>query len=393
MKIAIDARAASQPQPGGFKTYTLELIKHIAAVDPASCYLFYLDRAMDANSLVQAPNVALRIIPTHVPGVGAVWREQAQVPRQLTLDQATLAHFTTNTAPLRAPCPTVLSVHDAIGRDETPPSKGMGPRESLKRWGMYLYNRYFSLASARRASRIITVSEYSRRDLVARLGLPAERVVVTNEAPSDSFRPLSRSVAQEAVRNRFGLQQPFLLALSSASPRKNAQGLLAAYAQLEPELRAGSQLVIVWTHGLWRDQLAARVRRLGLEGRVVFLDNVSDHELLILYNAANVFVFPSLAEGFGLPPLEAMACGTPVVASNLTCLPDILGDAALLVDPRASGEFAKALAKALRTPQLLLELSAKGRAWVRRYSWERCARETAQVYADVFAEFNSRHNV
>lgn len=389
MKIVLDARAASHPQRGGFKTSTSQLIRHIARVDPDNQYLFYLDRPVGRESIPESKNVELKIIPSLLPGIGAAWREQVQIPRHLAKDRPAIAHFTTNTGPLDAPCPTVLTIHDTIGWMERPP-KGLPGRAKVKRWAMFLYNRYLSLAAARRAQRIITVSEFSRRDLVERHGFSPERVLVTYEAPSECFHPVDRSAARERVRVKFGLDQPFLLALSSASPRKNARGLLDEYARLDPTLRTGFQLVVVWTHGLFMAQLESFSAQQGLERQVRFLQNISDDDLLHLYNAATIFVFPSFAEGFGLPPLEAMACGTPVVASNLTCMPEILGDAALMIDPREPGQLAEAMAITLSSPKLRGDLSDKGTTWVRRYSWERCARETVQVYADTYAESKSR---
>lgn len=389
MRIAVDAHAASHPQPGGFKTYTDRIINHVPPLDPENNYLIYLDRSAYKVPSCAYKNVMVRVIEPRIPGIGAALREQFLVPRRLKADGVSLAHFTTNTSPFLMHCPAVLTVHDTISWIEPPPQFRPDLRESTKRWGMYVYNRYASMAAARRAIRVITVSEYSRKEIIDRFGFSPRRVTVTYEAPSEIFHPIPGSSARDSVQARFGLDQPFLLALSSASPRKNIQGLLAAYASLQPEMREAFQLVIVWTHGLWKTHIKDQSIRLGIQGRVVFLDSVQDEDLVQLYNATSLFVFPSLSEGFGLPPLEAMACGTPVVASNLTCLPETLGDAALMVDPRSAEQLAKAMATALSTPALLLELRARGMAWVKRYSWDRCARETIQVYSDASAEMNS----
>jgi glycosyltransferase involved in cell wall biosynthesis len=295
-----------------------------------------------------------------------------------------LAHFPTNTATRFSPCPFVVTVHDTISWDERPPLAGFAPLEALKRWGMFLYNRNAAASAARRARRVITVSENSRRDLVQRLGLAPQRVAVIYEAPAQVFHPIADRAVRSQVRAKFALREPFVLAISSASPRKNARGLVAAFAQLAADLRAAYQLVILWTHGLWRDEIGKLVREHRLEDRVIFLSGVSDDELACLYNEASLFVFPSLYEGFGLPPIEAMACGTPVVASNASSLPEILGDAALLVDPRDTRALSDAVAAVLQKPELARELRAKGPAWVQRYSWERCARDTAQVYDEAY---------
>jgi glycosyltransferase involved in cell wall biosynthesis len=389
MRIAIDARPLSHPQAGGFKSYTHELIRALARLDeplPSGervDFLLYLDRYAVLEPTLHAPNITVRILGAPIPNLGVIWREQVSVPLGCRRDGAALAHFTANTSAFFLPCPAVVTLHDLIFWDERPTREGISFAEWLKRWGMFAYGRIAARRGIARARRIITVSEYSRREIIRRFHVESERCVVIHNGVSERFRRITDETQLAGVCDKYKLAKPFLLAITSASPRKNARGLLESYRALAPELQERYDLVIVWTNGLWQKQIAKQVETFGLQSRVRFVERVDDQDLVGLMNLSALFVFPSLTEGFGLPPLEAMACGTPVVASNRSSLPEILGDGALLVDPLDSVTFAQAITAVLTRPGFAAEMRARGSEWVQRYSWARCARETWQVYREA----------
>jgi glycosyltransferase involved in cell wall biosynthesis len=184
---------------------------------------------------------------------------------------------------------------------------------------------------------------------------------------------------------RYPLPPAFVLTIASASRRKNLIGLLRVYGRLPESVRTRYPLVVVWTHAHLQRRAASEVDRLGLKRWVQFLSAVPDRDLVLLYNAATAFVFPSLYEGFGLPVLEAMACGTPVVATNLTSVPEVTGDAAKLVDPRDEDAFLAALTGILTDPEERARLSRAGLERARQFSWERAAQQTLDLYRDVRA--------
>jgi len=343
VRIGIDARAASHPQRGGFKTYTDNLIHHLPQVDEDNHYTFYVDRPMAHTSFQSVPHVTVKVIPSRLPLVGAVVREQVELPLHLLHDGVDVVHFPAITAPLIIPCPFVVTIHDIITWDEKPKLAGLRLDEAIKRWSLHFYDSHLSRLAAKRACLVITVSRNSKRDIVNKTRLNPDRVRVIYEAPSPIFTPTTNCEDLDRFCVARRLQRPFIMGLSSASPRKNALGLVNAYAKLSSEVIQEYRLVIVWTHGLWKNEIGRHISRLGLQNRTVFLEDVSDEELRILYSAASLFVFPSFYEGFGLPPLEAMACGTPVVASNTSSLPEVLGTAALLVDPRDTVALAQAM--------------------------------------------------
>ncbi len=268
--------------------------------------------------------------------------------------------------------------------------------------------------SARRAAHILTVSQHAKQEIVDRYSLPPEKITVTYEAAGEQFRPISDPAVLQTVRAKYGIGDgPFVLALGNLQPRKNIARLVAAFGQMagrgsEDQKGRGQRAevyrsarsdspfsalrspfpasLVIAGKAQWRESEVYRAVQLaGLERHVTFPGYVDDADLPALYSAAAVFVYPSLYEGFGLPPLEAMACGTPVISSTAASLPEVVGDAALLVDPTDSAALAQALRAVLAQPSLHAELRGRGLGRAAQFSWDRCAAETLAVYAEILA--------
>ncbi|MCB9143514.1 MAG: glycosyltransferase family 4 protein [Anaerolineales bacterium] len=264
--------------------------------------------------------------------------------------------------------------------------------------------------SARRAARVITVSQHAKREIVQRYGIDPQRIAVTYEAAAEQFRPVADLAALQAVRARYGIGDgPFLLALGNLQPRKNIGRLVEAFGKVvnseqfsvisglsetvsedrspitdhSTSLRYGTACsLVIAGKALWREsEIFATVQQAGLEERVVFPGYVDDADLPALYSAATAYVYPSLYEGFGLPPLEAMACGTPVVCSTAASLPEVVGDAAVSIDPLRVDSLAQGLREVLGNAGLRDDLRARGLRRAAQFSWDRCAAETLAVYA------------
>jgi len=378
MRIGIDARFLTHPQVGGFKTYTEGLLRGLAQVDADNEYLLYVDRATEAcREFASRPNFKVRVVAETIPLIGMAWREQAALPRRASRDRIDLLHSPALTAPLCLPCPLVVTVHDVIWLRA-------GGGSSVRRSLLGSYWRVVARTAARRAKAIITVSQASKEDVVGLLGLDSRHIAVTYEAADPRFRPLSAAQV-DATRQRLGLPRAFVLALGSADPRKNVDGLVNAYALLPAALRADHRLVIVWAHADLAAGIRQQVNGLGLTGDVQFVRSVSNEDLVSVYNGASVFVFPSLAEGFGLPVLEAMACGTAVAASNGSSIPEVAGEAAVLFNARKPREVAEAMTRLLTDAQLRRSMTAKGLERASSFTWRRCAEQTLAVYRSATA--------
>lgn len=382
MKIGIDARFLTHPQRGGFKTYTENLIAALGEVDSENEYILYLDRPPNEESkLPHRPNFAARIVPGLLPVVGMVWREQFGLARQVIRDRLDLFHAPSLTAPLRLACPLVVTIHDMIWFFAEKFSSGK-PR-SVQRRLMDGYYRVVPQLVVHRAAAILTVSQAAKNDIIQHLGLAPDQIIVTCEAASPVFHHIDDVSRIEKIRCRYDVNSPFILGIGSADSRKNIPTLIKAYSLLPVTLRAMYRLVIVWTHDLMEAELGKQVAQMNLIDDVRFVRQVTNEDLALLYNAASLFAFPSLYEGFGLPLLEAMACGTPIVTANNSSIPEIVDDAALLVEAKDAKAIADAIASVLTDEAIYATLKQRGSKRAAAFSWEKCARETLTAYRQV----------
>jgi glycosyltransferase involved in cell wall biosynthesis len=288
--------------------------------------------------------------------------------RRLPLDAC---HFTNNVAPIWGPCPTILTIHDM--------TLWLFPHYHYRK--RLLAMRPILPLAARRAAAVITVSQSARADIIRLLGLPADNVHAIYEAPAPIFRPLSPGPALTAVRHRHQLPDRFLLYVGTIEPRKNLVRLLEAFARLTPSFP--HHLLLVGQRGWKDDEVFAAVERLQMAARVRFLGFLPADDLAALYNLAEALVFPSLYEGFGLPVVEAMACGTPVIASNRGALAEVAGGAAEMVNPTDIDSIAAGLERALADPRRRAELRSLGLARAANFRWETTAAQTRAVYERV----------
>lgn len=379
MRIGIDARFLTHTQKGGFKTYSENLINALAEVDAENEYILYLDRPPCATTMLpHSPQVAHRVVPGGLPTMGAFWREQVGLAYQAARDHLDLFHAPNLTAPLFLPCPLVLTMHDMIWF--FPEQFSQSSHRPLKRRLMAWYYRVVPRLAAQRAALLITVSAAARSSIVENLHIPQEQIVVTHEAASPLYRLLHDEKQLDALHRKYQINRQFILALGSADPRKNIATLLDAFALLPPDLRQRHQLVIAWAHNALMAELTTQVQQLGLTNAVRFLANVSNDDLVALYNAAALFAFPSLCEGFGLPLVEAMACGAPVVAADNSSIPEVVGDAALLFPAEDPAQMALCMEHVLTKPALAATLTAKGLERAASFSWQSCAQQTVAAY-------------
>jgi len=237
----------------------------------------------------------------------------------------------------------------------------------------------------RRADHIIAVSESTKKDTMQLLGVPERKISVIHEAANPIYKQLDREEARRRLAETYELPEHFILFVSTLEPRKNITALLQAYYQLIDDYKLPHKLVLAGRKGWLFDDVFNTVSRLKIEDDCIFLGRVPLEHLPYLYNAAEALVHPAFYEGFGLPPLEAMACGTPVVVSNVSALPEIVGDAGLLADPNDVEELEVAIYRALTDTDLRETMIERGLKRAALFSWERAARETLEVYRQVAA--------
>ncbi|OAN37084.1 glycosyl transferase family 1 [Chloroflexus islandicus] len=376
MRIAVNAHLLAHTRSfrrAGVSHYIEQVLLHLAQIDRANHYTVYTTRGLDQAALGLPANFVVKPsrLPTINPRVRIPW-EQGIAPLILR-GTADLYHGCLNVAPLLSPVPTVITIHDLafIRFPQT----------------FRAYNRiYLDLAtrlSARRASRILAVSEHTKREVVGLLGIPSERVIVTPNAARSHFHPPAPA-AIEQLRARHGLPERFVLYVGTLEPRKNLTTLLEAFALVSQSV-PDVPLLIGGGKGWMYEPIFARLEQLNLRDRVKFAGYIPEEELPLWYAAATVFVFPSIYEGFGMPPLEAMACGTPVITSNTSSLPEVVGDAGLMVAPTDPIALAEAIRRVLVDADLRAELRQRGLARARRFSWADTAAKTLAAYREAVA--------
>ena len=303
------------------------------------------------------------------PAVRIVW-EQTVLPLAVAAQRLDVVHGPLSVLPLASRTPGVVTVHDlAFLRypDQVP---------ARRRAWLIVATR----ASVRKAARVIAISQRTADDLCAWLGLPADRVEVIPLAPSSRIVPVS-GAALEVFRMKAGIDRPYVLAVGTLEPRKNLPTLLRAFGRIRDEVP--HDLVLVGPEGWLTGEIRRTIAELDLGERLRMTGFVSDQELGGWYSAADLFVFPSHYEGFGLPAVEAMRCGAPVLASNSSCFPEVVGDAGVLIPPDDIGAWAETMRALLRDPAARGALGARGRERSAAYSWERTAAATYRVYREV----------
>jgi len=368
--IAIDAHSVGTGLAGN-ETYAANLVEALAEVDRKNRYTVYVTRAeAEARFGGRWGNVSVRRTAPHTPLVRIPLTLSAELRRR----PVDLLHVQ-YTAPPLAPCPVVATIHD-LSFEHIPETFKRRSRVQL---------RLTVRATARRAAHVIAPSEYTRRDLVETYGLDPARVTAIPLAVAPRFRPVADAAELARVRGRYGIKGEYVLAVGSIQPRKNLARLVRAYSALRRGRGRSNlpQLVLVgkkaWLYG---DTLTAiEEERLG--DSVVLTGYVSEGDLPALYTGALLFAYPSFYEGFGLPPLEAMSCGAPVLTGNRTSLPEVVGDAGLTVDPFDTGALADGLARLIDDDALRAHLRERGLQRARSFDWRDTARMTLQVYRRV----------
>jgi glycosyltransferase involved in cell wall biosynthesis len=274
--------------------------------------------------------------------------------------------------------PSIITIHDTIWL--YPTRYTVKKVRFGKRKFMELYYRYVPEFAIRKAQGIITVSQAAKENIVNYLRVPEERIFVIHEAANEMFHPIKDQELTQLVVRKYGLKNNYILGIGSADPRKNLKVLLEAYALLPEFVRDMCHLAIVWNHNLLSSELLSEAQTLGILEQVLFIEDVNDQDLVALYNGAAVFVFPSLEEGFGLPPLEAMACGTPVLAADNSSIPEIVGDAALKFHAKDTAKLAELISDVITNRELRLDLKRRGIERAAGFSWKNCGLETVDVY-------------
>ncbi len=366
-RIGIDARKLHD---FGIGTYIRNLLKQLARIDQVTEYVLICQPADLA--IVNELGMNFRAIPETAGNYSV--SEQVRIPLIARRERLDLFHAPHYVLPPLTQCRSIVTIHDVIHL--------LFPQYLPGRLA-HVYARLSLWAAARRASRILTVSETSKNDILRRFKVPAEKISVIYNAIDDRFNVAPSDEQVQRVRERYQLDSQFVLYVGNIKPHKNLERLIDAFDRLRRSGFDQLRLLIIGDEISKYPALRRAVHRHKLHKAVRFLGFVPIETLVVLYRLADVFVFPSLYEGFGLPPLEAMASGAPVVTSNVSSLPEVVGDAALLVDPYDAESIAEGMRQVLTDGELRATLRARGFVRAQQYSWQQSVEQVYQIYNEV----------
>ena len=370
MKIGILARGLGE-KSGGPKQYIESVISALLEFDVKNQYVIFYNKSGYLGKFPQATERILNI-PTKL-----FW-DYIGVPLAARREKLDLLICPKNVVPYFVPCRSVIVIHDLTYFIEE--------LDEYKFWDTF-YMRRMMPSSSRRTDAIIAVSKNTKNDIIKFFGLSARKIRVIYEAPDKKYRIIEDQQEKERVIRKYALRVPFIFYSGSLSPRKNIGSLLESFALIKDRIPH----YLVFTAGKsWKDRpVFKKIRELEIGNRIIFLGHVKDKDMPLLYNLADLFVYPSLYEGFGLPPLEAMACRCPVITSNTSSLPEVVSDAAIMVDPYDFEQLARKMYEVLTNHSLKKNLIEKGAKRVVLFSWKKVAEEMVRLFEELVSAQNS----
>jgi len=377
MIIGVDIREFEKGKTTGIGQYLSNFLSTRSVFRAEDKFILYGNQ----KTAFQPPegDYVVSIIPERF----TFWWDQVLLPWRLYRDRVDVFLSPYYKAPLLAPCPVVITIHDLLFL-KFPQRRGIGHL-------LYsLFFRIFARAVIGKASAIITDSQYSKKDILKAFKVPVEKVKVVVLGVSKRFQPVREKGEIERVKGKYNIQKRYLLYVGNFKPHKNIPFLVEAYQRLALTLREGHQLVLVGDGGSGAREVRKRLARMGLGSAVVVTGLVPFEDLPLLYSGAEIFVFPSLYEGFGLPVVEAMACGVPVVSSDAASLPEIIGDAGVLFSPNSVENLAEALTSLLLNPDKRKKLAEKGLNRSRLFRPGSQEKKIREIIMEVYRDWKER---
>ena len=356
MKIGIDVQT-TLGQKSGFGFFVKNLVKNLEIVDREN---EYVEIAPQTETDFTTPQ-------------RFIW-DQFSFPGKAIKAKVDILHQPCFSAPIFYKGKVILTIHDLVSH-YFPQNMPTGSRLYFSKWMPLTYGK---------ASKIIAISENTKKDIVSLLRIPEDKIVVIHSAVGEEFKPIKDQDTINVVKAKYKTGEKFILDVGTLEPRKNLPFLVKAYHEALKSGKINHNLVLTGKKGWYYESLFDLIKELKLEDKVILPGYVSDEDLPVLYNAADLFCFPSLYEGFGFPPLEALSCGTPVIAADNSSIPEVVGTAGILLPILDEKVWAENITKVLTDKELHRKLSESGLEQAKKFSWAKTARETAKVYQEVY---------
>lgn len=377
LRIGIEVQRIFREKKHGMEVVALELIREIQKLDQHNEYILYARKDVDEQCLTETANFKIKSLPARSY---FTW-EQFTLPAEVKKDKLDFLHSTCNTSALRLPVPMMLTLHDIIYLEKTD-FKGT----AYQNFGN-LYRRFVVPKIVDKSKLVITVSNFERNVILNKLQLPADKVKVIYNAVSPKFNTAYAAERLAEFRKTHQLPLDFILFLGNTAPKKNTVNVIKAYAEYKVVVPDGLPMVILDYDKQLVFDLLSKLGKSDLEQDFIFPGYIASEEMPLLYNISRLFLYPSLRESFGLPLLEAMACGVPVITSNTSSMPEVAADAALFVDPQDHLQIKDQMIKILSNPELAGELKEKGLKRAAEFTWNAAAKQLLALY-NTFNQFS-----
>lgn len=368
--IGVEVQRLFRTKKHGMEVVALELLKELQQIHNNNQYVVYVKNDADSQCLTPSENLSIKTLP----GKTYFDWEQFSLPKAIKQTKPTFLHATCNTSALNIKVPLVLTLHDIIYLEEIN-FKGT----AYQNFGN-LYRKFVVPKAVKKSEMIITVSHFERETIMEKLKVPADRITVVYNAVNRKFNNQYPVDELAAFKAKYKLPENFILFLGNTAPKKNTNNVIAAYIEYCKTEKDHFPLVILdYDENLIRNILVKH-NSLHLISNFIFPGFITSNQMALMYNAANLFLYPSLRESFGLPILEAMGCGTPVITANTSSMPEVAGGAAILVNPYDVSEMAAQMAKVLTDTKMLNDLSAKGLQRASTFTWKKSAKDLLSIY-------------
>ncbi|MEW8956356.1 glycosyltransferase family 4 protein [Clostridium sp.] len=375
MKIGIDGRAAVWYRGTGIGTYTYELLKTLNDIDDINNYMIFSPK--DSNISLNLKNNFENISGDTI--LKESFWDSVDIPNNLLEKSLDLYHIPQNGIGIdeKMNCPLIITLHDIIPL-KLPNTVG----EKYLR----LFNEKMPKI-IEKCQGIITVSQFSKKDISSHFNFPQDKIFVTPLASEARYRPMDKFMCKDIIKKKYGIKDDFILYVGGFSPRKNIIGLIEAFSGVLKSTKRNLKLLILGKKGISYDIYKKRCEELRISNKVIFPGFIINEDMPLFYNSCEVFVYPSFYEGFGLPPLEAMACGTPVVCSNVTSIPEVVSDAALFINPNDITELKDAVLRVLSDKPLREKLILRGIVRNSNLTWKNTGKQTLIAYSKTINTF------
>ena len=378
MKIGIEGQRLFRTKKHGMDMVALELIKELQLIDKENQYYIYISPDEDNKCLIETENFKIRLIEG---GFYPKW-EQISLPKAAKADHVDLLHCTSNTAPLSINIPLVLTLHDIIYMEKSYMQILKGSGTSYQKFGN-LYRRFVVPKIIKNSKKIITVSEFEKRRIADFFKLDGKKLKAVYNGVSTHFKKITDNEELIRVKEKYKLPDKFFFFLGNTDPKKNTKGVLQALSLFYKGNTEGYKLVMLDYEKAELDKLIAEIGDSSLSDHIHLTGYVINTDLPAIYNLCSIFLYPSLRESFGIPMLEAMACGVPVITSNTSSMPEIADEAALIIDPFKPEDITDGIIKILSNEKFKSELIEKGFKQAARFTWKSMAEKVLNIYKEI----------